>query len=297
MAARVPITQASAMFARRQPRVLHISKRMQSSSAPSTQNPAYPLYPSVSQLLHEKNIPESEVSKIPASGPKGRLLKGDVLAYIGQIATEYPAQQAATLAKLTHMDLSNIKIAAPAPKPEPVVEQAVKEEVKPLPMTSVAISVSLAAVLSAQRKLQQSLGVTVPVSRFLALATDIANDDLPRSKTQKPSADELFDELLGGEPVTVSRGDYIPELNVFDAAQAPKRFESAVEDIIDILSAKPGKRAAPATSVADFEDIEESAGASNVFSLTVPVGEEVRAKAFLERIKDLLQIEPVRLVL
>ncbi|KAJ6024308.1 hypothetical protein N7540_005105 [Penicillium herquei] len=297
MAARVPITQASAMFARRQPRVLHISKRMQSSSAPSTQNPAYPLYPSVSQLLHEKNIPESEVSKIPASGPKGRLLKGDVLAYIGQIATEYPAKQAAQLAKLTHMDLSNIKIAAPAPKPAPVAEQ-VKEEVKPLPMTSVAISVSLAAVLSAQRKLHKSLGVTVPVSRFLALATDLANDDLPRSKTQKPSADELFDEILGGEPVTISRGDYIPELNVFDAAQAPKRSESIAEDIIDILSAKPGKRAAPATSVVDFEDIEESAGgASNVFSLTVPVGEEVRAKAFLERIKDLLQIEPVRLVL
>ncbi|KAJ5714872.1 uncharacterized protein N7483_012053 [Penicillium malachiteum] len=297
MAARVPITQASAMFARRQPRVLHIFKRMQSSSAPSTQNPAYPLYPSVSQLLHEKNIPESEVSKIPASGPKGRLLKGDVLAYIGQIATEYPAQQAAQLAKLTHMDLSNIKIAAPAPKPAPVAEQAIKEEVKPLPMTSVAISVSLAAVLSAQRKLHK-IGVTVPVSRFLALATDLANDDLPRSKTQKPSADELFDEILGGEPVNVSRGDYIPELNVFDAAQAPKRSVSVTEDIIDFLSAKPGKRAASATSIVDFEGIEESAGgASNIFSLTVPVGEEVRAKAFLERIKDLLQIEPVRLVL
>lgn len=43
--------------------------------------------------------------------------------------------------------------------------------------------------------------------------------------------------------------------------------------------------------------VEGSAGASNVFSLVVPVGEEVRAKAFLERIKTLLQVEPARLVL
>lgn len=269
---------------------------MQSSSAPQTQNPAYPLYPSVAQLLHQKNIPESEVSKIPASGPKGRLLKGDVLAYLGQIATDYPATQAAQLAKLQVLDLSNIKIAAPAPKPAPA--EVVKEEViaKPAPMTSVAISVSLAAVLSAQRKLHKTVGITIPVSRFLALATDLANDDLPRAKTEKPSADELFDEILGGEPVTVSRGDYIPELNAFEAAQRPRQSVSVTEDIIDILSAKPGKKAAAVFE--DIEDVEESAGgASNIFSLTVPVGEEVRAKAFLERIKTLLQVEPARLVL
>ena len=268
---------------------------MQSSSAPQTQNPAYPLYPSVAQLLHQKNIPESEVSKIPASGPKGRLLKGDVLAYLGQIATEYPANQAAQLAKLTTLDLSNIKIAAP-PAPKPAAVETPKEEViaKPPPMASVAISISLAAVLSVQRKLEKNMGVTIPVSRFLAVATDLANDALPRSKNEKPSADELFDEILGAEPVTVSRGDYIPELNAFEeVSQVPRR--EAAEDIIDILSAKPGKKAAAAVAVEDFD--EEVGGASNVFSLTVPVDEEVRAKAFLERIKTLLQVEPARLVL
>ncbi|KAJ5998606.1 hypothetical protein N7451_006416 [Penicillium sp. IBT 35674x] len=288
MSARIPVTKASAMFARRQPQVIQMSKRMQSTSAPQFHNPAYPLYPSVSQLLHQKNIPESEVSKIPASGPKGRLLKGDVLAYIGQIAAEYPAAQAASLAKLAHLDLSNIKIAAPAAeqvKEEPVVA-------KPPPMTSIAISVSLAAVLSAQRKIQDNLGVTVPLSRFLAVATDLANDDLPRAKNYTPSADELFEEVLGAEPVTISRGDYIPELNAYEAAEAYRPTAPVAEDIIDILSAKPGKKVASVTP-----SVEGSAGASNVFSLVVPVGEEVRAKAFLERIKTLLQVEPARLVL
>ena len=233
------------------------------------------------------------MSKIPASGPKGRLLKGDILAYLGQIAAEYPATQAANLARLTHLDLSNIKIAAPpAPKPAtPAAEE--KEVVAQLPpTTSVAISVSLAAVLSTQKKIQENLGVTVPLSRFLAIATDLANDDLPRPKHAKPSADELFEEILGAEPVRTSRGDYIPELNAFEAADAPRQAESVQEDIIDILSANPSKKTTQAVP-----SPAEEAPASNIFSLTVPVGEELRAKAFLERIKTLLQVEPARLVL
>ena len=152
-------------------------------------------------------------------------------------------------------------------------------------------SVSLAAVLSTQKKLQDNLGVTVPLSRFLAVATDLANDDLPRLANFKPSADELFDEVLGAQPINTSRGDYIPELNAFEAPKTV-RSKPVTEDLIDFLSAKSSKKSVPTASV------ESSAGvASNVFSLTVPVGEETRAKAFLERIKTLLSVEPARLVL
>lgn len=287
MAAKITVGQVPAMFARRQQKVFGVGRRLQ-STAPTTQNPAYPLYPSVAQLLREKGIPKSDVDKIPASGPKGRLLKGDVLAYIGQIPANYPSTQAATLAKLSHLDLSNIKI-APAPAAPAVAEEEIVA--KPLPMTSVAISISLAAVLSTQKKLQDNLGVTVPLSRFLAVATDLANDDLPRLASFKPSADELFDEVLGAQPINTSRGDYIPELNAFEAPKTV-RSKPVTEDLIDFLSAKPSKKSVATTSV------ESSAGvASNVFSLTVPVGEETRAKAFLERIKTLLSVEPAQLVL
>ncbi|KAJ5864474.1 Pyruvate dehydrogenase complex component Pdx1 [Penicillium soppii] len=289
MAAKISVGQIPAMFARRQQTAFGVGRRLQSTSS-QTQNPAYPLYPSVAQLLREKGIPKSDVSKIPASGPKGRLLKGDVLAYIGKIASDYPATQAATLAKLTHLDLSNIKIAAAQ---APAAPAAVEEKVvaAPPPMISVAVSVSLAAVLSAQKKIQDNLGVTVPLSRFLAIATDIANDDLPRLASFKPSADELFEEVLGSEPINTSRGAYLPELNAFEAPQTV-RSKPVTEDLIDFLSAKSSKKSAPAAYVEPA-----SGAASNVFSLTVPVDEQVRAKEFLERIKMLLSVEPARLVL
>lgn len=259
------------------------------STSSTTHNPAYPLYPSVAQLLREKGIPQSDVPKIPASGPKGRLLKGDVLAYIGKIPAEYPSTQAATLSKLSQLDLSNIKI---APVSAPAAPAAVEEAVAaPIPMASVAISISLAAVLSAQKKLQDNLGVTVPLSRFLAMATDLANDDLPRLANHKPSADELFNEVLGAEPINTSRGDYIPELNAVEAPKAV-RSKPVTEDIIDFLSSKSSKKSVRASSVES-----ESGAASNIFSLTVPASEEVRAKEFLERIKTLLSVEPARLVL
>ncbi|OOG00166.1 hypothetical protein ASPCADRAFT_204056 [Aspergillus carbonarius ITEM 5010] len=289
MASSFSVCRLPAALARRQSRVLSTSKRLASTSAPQFQNPAYPLYPSVIQLLHEKGIPESEVSKIPASGPKGRLLKGDVLAYLGTIPADYPSAQAARLSKLAHLDLSNIKIAAPVKpaEPAPAVEKPVA---RPPPTTSVAISISLAAVLSVQKKIQESLGTTVPLSTFLARATDLANDHLPRSSRETPSADELFAEILGAEPVKTSRGEYIPELNA-ETAQPVKRVQKKEADLIDFLSGKVTKKAAATVAEPSVEQ------AANVFSLTVPVAEEKRAKVFLDRVKELLTVEPGRLVL
>lgn len=189
-----------------------------------------------------------------------------------------------------HLDLNNVKIAAPAPAPAP--EKKEEEALaKPLPMASVALSVSLSAVLSAQKKIQEGLGVTVPLSRFLAIATDLANDDLPRSSNEKPSVDELFDEILGAEPIHTSRGDYIPDLNAVEAPETLRHSTPAQEDIIDFLSSKTQPRTIPS-----FVDAP-SGSAINVFSLTVPATEELRAKVFLERIQTLLQVEPARLVL
>ncbi|KAL4939460.1 hypothetical protein BDV06DRAFT_198886 [Aspergillus oleicola] len=298
MASNYTARQIPAMLAKCQPRVVaRTSRRLASTSAPQTQNPAYPLYPSVTQLLHEKGIPESEVSKIPASGPKGRLLKGDVLAYLGLIPSDYPSSQASRLEKLAHLDLSNIKIAPPpapvAPEPTPAAETPVA---RAPPTTSVAVSISLATVLAVQQKLQQSVSVTVPLSTFLARATDLANDDLPRSPLAKQSADEIFDELLGSQPIKSSRGEYIPELNVADISAEPQPTKTVKEDLIDFLSSSSSK-AKRAPQVAPTTESYGSEQALNVFSLTVPVGEEKRARTFLERVKTLLTVEPARLVI
>ncbi|KAL2838567.1 hypothetical protein BJX68DRAFT_248727 [Aspergillus pseudodeflectus] len=294
MASNYTLRHIPAVLARRQPRII-TSRRLASTSAPQTQNPAYPLYPSVTQLLHEKGIPDSEISKIPASGPKGRLLKGDVLAYLGLIPSDYPSSQASRIEKLAHLDLSNIKIAPPPAPPAPAAPAAVEEPAaKQIPTIDVAISVSLATVLSAQKKLKDSVGVTVPLSTFLARATDLANDDLPRSATATPSAAELFDELLGAEPVRSSRGEYIPELNVLEVAETTSPVQTAKEDIIDFLSGATKKTP---RAVQQAGSTYSGDSALNVFSLTVPVSEEKRARTFLERVKTLLTVEPARLVI
>ncbi|KAL4818154.1 hypothetical protein BDW67DRAFT_158675 [Aspergillus spinulosporus] len=296
MASSYSVRQISAVLRKNQPRVAACnSRRLASTSAPQTHNPAYPLYPSVISLLHQKGIPESEVSKIPASGPKGRLLKGDVLAYLGLIPSDYPASQASRIEKLAHLDLSNIKIAPPpappAPEPAPTAEKPVAKEP---PTISVAVSIPLSTVLRAQKKLQKSVGVTIPLSTFVARAADLANDDLPRSPYAKQSADEIFDELLGAEPVKVSRGEYIPELNAVDVTPEVQPAHTVKEDLIDFLSgSKTTKRTQPAAAIESFGHEQ----ALNVFSLTVPVGEEKRARTFLERVKTLLTVEPARLVI
>lgn len=198
---------------------------------------------------------------------------------------------AAQIAHNQHLDLSNIKI-APPPKPAEPAPAAVEEKAPAPPaLASVAVSISLAAVLSVQKKIQESLGVTIPLATFLARATDVANDDLPRAASQKPSTDELFEELLGASPIQATRGDYIPEINAVPAP-TPAAASPVKEDIIDFLAGKVAKKTTTSASAPVAPGVAE-----NVFSLTVPVGEERRAKAFLERIKTVLQVEPGRLVL
>lgn len=267
----------------------------QTNAATQTQNPVYPLYPSVTQLLHEKGVPDSEISKIPATGPKGRLLKGDVLAYLGSIAAEYPSTQAARIAHMAHLDLSNIKLAAPkAPeKPAAAVEEPLVDV--PPPEASVAVPISLASVLSVQKRIKDTLGVTVPLSTFIARATDLANDDLPRSPLSKPSADELFDEILGAAPIQTTRGSYIPEINSVPIPEWESYgpADEAEEDIIDFLAGPRSKR----SSSVVVPEPTAPASAVNVFSLTVPAADERRARTFLDRMQTVLTDDPGRLVL
>lgn len=264
-----------------------------------TQTPGgYPLYPSVSSLLLQKGIPDSEISKIPATGPKGRLLKGDVLAYIGEVAAGYPAEQAARIEKMSHLDLSNIKIAPPPAPPAPAAVAPAEEIVPELPSDiSIAVSISLESVLSTQKRIKDAIGVTVPLSTFIARATEVANGDLPRSAASAPSASELFDELLGAAPIKSTRGNYVPEINTVPLDE----FESIDEDVsasqeVDIIDILSGN-VSPSYKSSYVEPKAPTASALNVFSLTVPVGEERRAKTFLDRLNTVLTVDPGRLVL
>ena len=266
----------------------------QKTQGGKAQKQKYPLYPAVQHLLKANGLAKEDADKIPASGPNGRLLKGDVLAYVGKISKDYPAESAARFTKLSHLDLSNIQLAAPAPPPqaEKAAPAAAAPAVEQPKQTEVALPISLTAVIATQQRVQEALGITLPLSTFVARATELANENLPASKNQKPTAEDLFNSVLGLDAVPrSSRGHFLPNITSLGPAPfAPARARSSKPDIIDLLSSSvPVKKAARKSTQA-------TAGPS-VFSVSAQSGEEKRAQEFLERMKLVLEEEPGRLVL
>ncbi|KAJ3579918.1 hypothetical protein NPX13_g641 [Xylaria arbuscula] len=257
----------------------------------------YPLYPSVAHLIKENGLDESAVSEMTPTGPAGRLLKGDVLAYLGTVSASRPEEIMKRFNHNAHLDLSNIKIAAPKEVAKKAGEAPIKEARVPEERL-VSLSVSLAAVIAAQTKLEETLGTFIPLSTFLERAAQVANDALPLPSNYKPTADELFNQVLGLDKVgpKASRGRYLPQI----AALPPSSFTGVAPkpkakklDIIDFLASSskttPKKRTIPTQP-------GMSTGI-NFFSLKVPKDEEKRAQVFLQRMKTVLESKPGNLVL
>lgn len=261
-------------------------------SAGKIQKQTYPLYPSVAHLLKINGLDASVADNIPATGPNGRLLKGDVLAYLGKINAETPSEIESRYKHASHLDLSNIKVAkAPEVKkvekaPEPAAPRAPEK-------ISVSLPVSLDAAIEVQTRVQKKLGIYLPLSTFISRASDLANEELPLPAGTQPTADELFNQVLGLDKVgpKSSRGHYLPQIAAFETASfVPSKSAGRKSDIIDLLSgAGPSRRPSQKQSV--------SAPGSNFLSLHVPKTEERRAKVFLERLKLVLEVDPGRLVL
>lgn len=293
-----------------------VSKSSSSSSSSKKADPSRPLYPSVQHLIKQNGLdPAAVVGDMTPTGPGGRLLKGDVLAYLGQVSAGVPAELETRFEHLSHLDLSNIKIKAPAPAKEApkdaaaAAAKAAKAAAPKPTTTSVSLPVSFEAVIEAQDKIQSSLGVFMPISTFVSRATDVANDELPRAgPAPAPSASQLFDELTSGRKSTsttfsskYSQGHYRPSISALPTTasaspRAPKAKRSV--DVLDILS---GKVKATTTARSASSSVKPGAPAVstgiNFFTLSVPKDEEKRAKVFLERLKVVLENEPGRLVL
>lgn len=267
----------------------------------------YPLYPSIAQLLHENGLSNSEADDIPASGPKGRLLKGDVLGYLGKISSSYSSEQSMRITRLGHLDLSNVKPASPkemwasqgnekqkSDAPEPKVE---------LTDIEISIPISLSSVISIQKRIQATLGVTLPLSTFITRATDLANHDLPRSAATRPSADELFNDILGLDKLSLKapRGRYLPQITALPARLSTQKAEPRRQsDAYDVLTNEYSHstpigniRIPPPSSKGD----SDTGDMTNMFSVNAEKGKERQARVFLERVKTILQVEPGRLIL
>ncbi|KAL9535904.1 Pyruvate dehydrogenase complex protein [Sphaerulina musiva] len=253
----------------------------------------FPLYPSVETMLHQNGLSAQDADKITATGPAGRLLKGDVLAYLGKINKDYPAEASKRLAKLAHLDLSNIQLAKKVEaKPD------TKPAEKPVPElpaeTEIAIPISLSQVIATQKRVKDTLDIHLPLSTFIARASELANADLPLDKRRKPTADELFNSILGLDQVVSSKnGAYFPQITGLSTPSLLRSKPTKKPDIIDLLAPK-AKKHAPVPPASVPAGISTS---DNIFSVVAKDGEESRATEYLERLKLVLEKEPGRLVL
>ncbi|KAG7830139.1 hypothetical protein KL920_001777 [Ogataea angusta] len=114
------------------------SNKTNKTSTPAASGKADPkqvFLPSVELLLEANGISRDEaLSKIAATGPKGRILRGDVKAYLGQIDSSNNSKIAAYLDSKSHLDLSNIEL-RPAAAPEKAPAKKEKPKKEPLKIT------------------------------------------------------------------------------------------------------------------------------------------------------------------
>lgn len=270
-----------------------------------TMNKAYPMLPSVAQLVHQKKISSSDVEKIPATGPKGQLLKGDVLAYLGEVSKDYPQEVADRFDKLSHLDLSNVKIAAAKETPKTAETDAKAEKPAPAPApieknVQVALPISMAAAFEVQKRLLSKVGVDLPIATIISRAVALANSDLPKSKTAKPTADELFNEVLGLNNVHFKRsvGHFNPQVQALPAtAMATVPRSRKIEQKVDVIDFLTGKVRPTAPKRAAPTPVQGPPGTTGIFSVTVLKGDEYRAKVFLENLKMVLEEDAAGLVM
>lgn len=277
-----------------------------STSSGKSRKQRYPLYPSIAQLLHENGLSSSEADRIPASGPKGRLLKGDVLGYLGKISSSYSSDQSRRITRLGYLDISDVKPAppkamGPSQQNEAKAHEAPETEFD-LTDTEIAIPISMSSVISVQKRVQATLGVTLPLSTFIARATNLANDGLPRSAPTRPSTDALFNDVLGLNKVGLKapRGRYLPQVTALPIKPFMKKAGPQKQpDVYDLLTGKSSTTVSIENRVPSpgIKADSNTCDLTNLFSVSAAKGEEKRARVFLERIKTILQVEPGKLIL
>ncbi|KAG0056843.1 hypothetical protein BGZ83_003137 [Gryganskiella cystojenkinii] len=159
------------------------------------------LSPAVAHLLLQNHI--KDVTQIPATGPKGRVLKGDVLAFLGKIKAR-PAPEPTIPQPKTLPPAS--KVAAPAkgaPAPvdgsaftdsptsnmRKVIASRLSESKKTVPHSYITRDIVIDNLMKLRRALADEFEVRVSVNDFIIKAASLALRDVPESNVQFASGD------------------------------------------------------------------------------------------------------------
>ncbi|KAF9356262.1 hypothetical protein BGX34_010017 [Mortierella sp. NVP85] len=177
--------------------------QQQTASTPSSKL----LSPAVAHLLLQHHI--TDVTKIPSTGPKGRVLKGDVLAFLGKIkarpAPEPTIPQPKTLPPPSKAASAPSKApssaSTPAATPESsftdspasnmrkVIASRLSESKTTIPHSYVTRDIVIDNMMKLRRVLADELGVKVSVNDFLIKAASLALRDVPETNVQFASSD------------------------------------------------------------------------------------------------------------
>lgn len=239
-------------------------------------NPNTKLFPSVELLLHKHHISaEDAYAKIPASGPLGRILIGDVLAYLGEIEESAVTKITKYIKSKEHLDLSNIKIAPPKQEEVKKEEPAAPAE-KPKPTNVLSIEFT------------SELGEGVSKEKF-KYAFERALEGAKRQTyaarfpqyARSPSASSLFEEDIFDDLLVapVSQDRFSVSDITYNFIGESSGFATLADDFDDLLGL-------PSASAATFE---AEAPISVVVSFVVKYEENLTdSKDFVEFFQDSL---------
>ncbi|KAG0328804.1 hypothetical protein BGZ99_004468 [Dissophora globulifera] len=156
------------------------------------------LSPAVAHLLLENHI--KDVTKIPATGPKGRVLKGDVLAFLGKIkarpAPEPTIPQPKTLpppsspsVSFPSTPLRSSFTDSPASGMRKVIASRLSESKSTVPHSYATRDLTIDNMMKLRHTLADEFDVKVSVNDFLIKAASLALRDVPESNVQFGSVD------------------------------------------------------------------------------------------------------------
>lgn len=256
------------------------SSSVQSSSGKA--NPDLSFAPSVQGLLHANGISkEDALSKIPASGPNGRLLKGDILAYLGKISQESVDIVSDSIKKLQHLDLSNIKIKQPEPESQSAEKSAERaaEQPKPAKKEPVVLrnTISLTDINLLKATAEATYNSSIPVETLVNKASKLASKDIPSLSKPKPSV--LYDPVF--EDLVTPSSRQAPFTVEFSYTSSSFASQAQPSDIYDILGSSRKPVTAPRGAA--------NSGSPQLVNVSVKVNEKVpgstkKAQLFMDRL-------------
>ncbi|KAJ9068370.1 hypothetical protein DSO57_1029328 [Entomophthora muscae] len=179
------------------------SQKSSESVAPSKPVPSKPTStkqqppsPAVSHLL--SNYVIKDVADIPATGPRGRLLKGDVLAYIA--TKNIPrAQQSAPTPKAAPKETlqpSSGYTDIPTTSMRRIIAQRLGESKSTVPHSYTSRDISMGAVNKLRQTLKNEYDIKVSVNDFVIRACALALRDVPEANVRyNPKLDDGVEKV------------------------------------------------------------------------------------------------------